>query len=1366
MINQILTWTACPNGYSPDGTMLRLSVAMSPRLYDTGIAGDTVLGNYPDFLTWPSIPITFAVAVGPADPAPVTITSPARVAARWTELFNATTVVQPYAYSSPSGQRFHSYPTDYLRAWHVATYANLANTSPTDYPTLAQLGLLPSSLAAPYGALPVTDEQAKEAIGEVNQLLDEGYQNPTGGGPTVFAIPPATAPAPLTDFEQAELFLQPLTTYPAPATYETTPKPTIPEIDFHQMISTLGNYPYLQRLLGLVWDLEVPVPSGMATVVPVSVTPTWGPLLAATTNVVVATEALSATFLAEARAANPEIANGYLRMSDPCFLAPGQPGYPVLELEVDGSTLKTLNFARGVYRAVSSWATAATPTSFALPALRSAGLGVARTGLALDFGTALQNTDALNGDVEADSPVTVYAEDVTRGFRIDVWDSVTDLWHQLCARVSAPSPGGYAFGIYPHRSIVPVPAGEEGWVQLGLTAGPQGGNNDSYLSELLLRWTGWSLIATRPGKHLDDAPDNALQAPQNNPPSTAFPLAVSFAAAPGTLPVLRYGWSYRFRARSVDLAGNSVPFDDAATAASFDWATGELLYGRMEPVPSPPVVPHDPRLPGDHLERIVIRSEFYDTPDDDADVTPSQRHIVPPSTTEQMAEEHGMVDTPAHAPDPTLYPTLAASANQTFTTAASIAANDGVQDPTALDQYYFPVDELTIPYLPDVFARGAVLQSVPGLPTPFQYPFGNPANPWPQTSGFRLLVHAGNQPPVPPSPGNNYALEVWIEKATFTTMRLSCYMQLNDVLSMGLWEWLNEAGLATPALQELAASGQHYMFTPYREVTLVHAVRQPLTIPQFTSPSAYRDLGKTFAYLNDTVQVDFQSSQKLDLYAQWEEPFDDGVNPIGAVYLQGNAPVDNVPLELFDPAPTSILISNSGPPGTPTWRHDFGDTKYRLVYYEAQSTTRFLEYFLENVEVTLTDANPTTVDPGGMATGTVVVTAVNGSNTVYEDTIDYTEDDAAGTITAIEGGGIIPIAGGSVSVSVAYVPPPVTRSSLEEIVSPATAEGYPVIVPSTDRPPAPDVRYVLPLFSFSDSETTSPYTITSTRTGNALRVYLGRPWFASGDGELLGVIVAQDYTKLATQFEPFATRYGTDPLFATNPVDPAPAWTDYLLAVEETLGVTLPESDTATTWDVAGHTVSFDTTHQLWYADIEIDTAALLASGGGPFDTYWPFIRLCLVRYQPNSLGGVECSSVVQVDAIKVATDRMATLTFPALNQVTITLTGVDYLEGPAPEQGQSAVTATVQQLVAGVTDADLMWQNVEGFSIALTSAIALGDTVTWSGTLSLPQDYTDQSFRIQLEEYELIPTENSSPTGGPPGTAVRVTYINTLQIS
>jgi hypothetical protein len=1350
-ISQTLLWTALPNGTKPGHPhTLRLSVFISPRL-SAPSSPRPELHLFPDFLDWPATNVSFKVTIGGKNAGPVAVTSPAPRSDLWTALFTAKTYVKPYDSKSLNGNKFHSYPAWWVRQFHASTYAHFAKASPTDWPSFDDLF---SNPPAPYGKLPFNQDLAERA----REVIESAYSSRKGS--RFGALIPAGSPEPLTDLTQAQLFLAPLTVAKNPHYKDLKPTPK-PSIDFHRMVSMLGEYPLLLRLFGIVYDLEVPLPGGLSPSVEVSVVPKWSPKLAATTNFEPTTGATMTgpqPFLPTPRGSDPEIFRGLLRLSDPAPTG-GQPAFPVIELEMDGSTLKTLNFAQGIYRAARGPSYTTQPENFALPALRSAGLSLAHTGQALDFGQTMSDTDSMNSAVDTSSPVSLAAEDVTRGFRIDVWDDRTNRWHQLCARTAAPKPGGYAIGSAPHTVVVPVPAGDEGWVSLGVASGPQGGSSDTYVPETILRWKGWSLVAPRPGKHLSDKPADGLQPDGNNPPNGEFPLQVAYAAEPGTLPVLRYGRAYRFRARAVDLAGNSVPFHSAPTPFSFQWSTGPKVpfrYGRLEPVISPPLIPHEPRTVGEHLERIVIRSEFWDSPD--SSVSPSMRHVTPPSTTEEMAEEHGVLDLPSGRPDPSLYSEIASRAGLTYATPSVVSSLGGLPDPNGFDQPYYPVDELAVPYLPDVFARGAALQGLPGGPTLLRIPFA--AGSWPNVRSFRLVVKAGAGAPTLPTAANGHALTVFAPKATFQPVRLSCFLKLADLRSLGLWEWLEEQGLATAGLAALAASGRHWMFTPYRELVIVHAVRQPLRRPRFTHPVISREIGKTFALLSDKIDVDTRSSIKLDILSQWDDPYDDGVNPKGSVLVHHNSPVGEIPLPLEVPPLNAIHTPSPG------LRHDFGDTKHRIVFYEAQATTRFLEYFVKTKKITLHGTAPTVVHAGGLATGATTVKSAGTPAVTYTPTVDYLEDDKAGTIARTPTS-TIPLKAGKAEVDVSFVPPPVIRTSLENPLKPATTAGYPLSIPSSARPAAPDVRYVLPVFSWA---TVSKATkVSSLRKGNALRVYLGRPWWSSGAGELLGVVIypvpigAAGYP---AGLEPFVTRYGRDPLKVTNPVKSVPTTKDFALRKAVGTGIQLVEAAAigpGLLVDIVGHEVGFDVDHQLWYCDIEIDTSTPNPNSPAPgadVFSYWPFVRLALVRYQPGSLKGVEVSRVVQADFVQIAPNRVATLTFPSATTVHVTVTGYGYSEGQVEDFGDE-VAVTVEEEIHGVTDPDLRWTAVSS-PVLLTSTFIGAEELSWTGKVTLPAARGSRPFRIRIEEREIYV--------GPGGTFApnyvpRVTYLDTLEI-
>jgi hypothetical protein len=1238
--------------------------------------------------------------------------SAAPSATLWNALFNSGTPVAPFNYQSITAQRLLSYPTSHVRQFFVNAYTQLASTTPTEWPD-GETQLLQGI----FSDLPTNDDKEQAVVDQLISLF------PPQGGP----IPQRGSPDAALDLEQAKLFLGTLTVPPpAPPPAPPPSPPPPPALDFHEALSLIARHPPLMRLLGLVVDLTIPVLSGLPNPVSVSVVPTWSPATP-DTDVTPTVMANSGSWLPAPRTSQPEIAQGYLRLSDP--------GYELIEMDLDGATLKMLNFAKTVANALGPFKSLDTPTSYAVPSLRSAGLSLARTASAAALHGTLQSSDSLNGAITSSSPITLHAEDVTQGYRIDVFDETESAWRRLCARSGAPSqgPGGYAIGSPP--TIVPVPSGDEGWVELGLLAAGGGSTTEQCLPETLIGWRGWSIVAPRPGDHLSSDKTDALQPPSYNPALGTFPLQIAYAATPGTLPVLRFGRTYRWRARSVDLAGNSITFSTDTSAAAFTWASAAGFYGRLEPVTTPTLVPTAVRTPGEHLEQLVIRSN-YDIPDNDPSIVPNSRWVAPPSTSVQLAEAHGALDGTAGVPQGSLYPTLAAADGLSFSTPSVMSAQGGTNDTQPLNEgqqwIYYSGSTLTAPYLPDVIARGAAFQFLPGTtavsPTTLCSFAGAP---WPGSQTFVLTVKAGSGAPDPPTAGNSFTLTVLAPKASITTVRLSSYFDAADLNVMTLWNWLVQAGLSSSSLSAQVLAGQHWMFTPYREMEIVHAVRQPLLPPQLPSVTPSRSLADTFALIDGSIPFDAQSSQRIDILAAWKEPFDDGTNPAGSVELAGNGRVGE--LEIALGSPNTIALN--------AMRHDFGDTKHRVVDYQALATSRFLEYFAEYATVNLSGTTPVTINAGGIAQGSLIVTDTTTA-LAYQSGVDFTENDTAGTIVRINGGAMPNPA----TVNVQYVVPLVTRSSLEPAANPPTPQGTPASIPSSARPAPPGVSYILPAFEWIKKSTSSQ--VKSDRAGNILRVYLGRPWWSSGEDEQLGVIVGDPPPGIGLPPEvvPLVTRYGRDPMFISGAVSANPSVSDFFNAADSQTGVILAEQiGTTPVVDVVGHTVKWDTAHQLWYADVGVFAGA----------SYWPFIRLALVRYQPNSLSGVEVSHVVQADFAQLAPDRSATLTFPTTTKVKVTVSGVGF--SFTAYEDTPLMTAAVETALPGVSDPELMWVQT-GAAVDLSASTVSGVT-TWTGTVTLPAARGTQPMRILVAEYEQYPVLETGDA------AQRVTYFDAISI-
>ena len=186
---------------------------------------------------------------------------------------------------------------------------------------------------------------------------------------------------------------------------------------------------------------------------------------------------------------------------------------------------------------------------------------------------------------------------------------------------------------------------------------PRQPDPDLYLHESVFGWDGWSLTVKRPGQPINNTAVSDPPQPDAVENPYPMPLVTHFDATPGTLPRLRIGRSYRFRARAVDLAGNSVREDDLVP----QHVTPVHTWRRWDPVPSPAVVPRRQFTEGESLMRMVIRSTLGVLPPAYVqlprvanlaghDTAPlayldaNERHVAPPIGSQQLAEWHGRFD--------------------------------------------------------------------------------------------------------------------------------------------------------------------------------------------------------------------------------------------------------------------------------------------------------------------------------------------------------------------------------------------------------------------------------------------------------------------------------------------------------------------------------------------------------------------------------------------------------------------------------------------------------------------------------------------------------------------------------------------------
>ncbi|GAA4818912.1 hypothetical protein [Streptomyces ziwulingensis] len=1353
-----LRWTVLPDGVvgkdAAGRDRIRFSVLITPVL-----TGSDRLDGYAGLTDWPrtlrGLTPSLALNVLDGDTVVATVTSltpddryPSADSDDWTSLFRAGTPVrQPRRLQAgavaPVRRTLRSYPGSAVHEHVTALYREVGveMTSrrigveaalrearecepPAPDPDVHQGWRFPSAhLAGLLIGEEVQDFAAdpRPMYEQLDELLGPaGDGGGGGGGPRVAADPGPDALTPRVMHRDGNPAYEPLAKPFAfaeahrffdrrSAPGERTAAPAAPEahrIDFHQACGLLGDYPELQRRFGLVVDLVCSVPDALADgrslQVGFDTHPDHHTLNAPGLRPRTRVRYVPGSRFEPLPADEDTLRTGVLNL--------GSDAWQVTDLDLDGSALKYVDYARAIKALrqgdVSDQEPARKQVGTGTPAARGGGLTVlCRAGdrrLADRIGA-----DGQRGAAAVDAEL--HAEDLVRGYRIDVGVASpageVDRWHSLCRRQ----------GVYTVRHPGEPPVAltvepDEGHVKASAVTATAPDADEIYGHQALFGWEGWSLVAPRPGKTigLRDQPEAA-----DPPVSADIPLETRFTARPGSLPALRYGHTYRLRARVADLAGNGL---DHTAAVPEDLVTPAVTYLRWEPVPQPVIVPTKPFNEGESAERLVIRSTVEDDGTEisarlysalRADVPDhgtrsgvdgldrgyrhrDERHLAPPKCAVRMAEEHGCYE-PAFGPDVPervrrrYFASAAREAGSFLDTVVTDPENPGlstdlllrreihvakhtVQDTEPLTRLplahrgaglktgEFVVhdgDRLLLPYLPDPLARGVCLRGLPGTTGNTLVPFSGP---WPQAKPFTLRVEEGEDEPRFQDTPLWRRLTVFLAKSETARVYLSCYLDAADLGLLNQWRLLTRsdywAALAQPDrdfIAQASAAGENWLLTPWVRLDLVHAVEKPLRAPELSRADIFRSQGETTARLSAELDTHADSTGQVDVHATWSEWTDDVTQP-GPRRFSHAAQLDETTVSPGDDRSSLFLP------------HEFGDTRHRELVCTPVATTRFREYF----HPTLT-ADPKLITRTGPGTG--------------------------------------------------------------------------VSVPSSRRPEPPDPVLLVPTFRWSRTVDRQRGRVTQTRTHAGLRLYLNRPWFSSGDDELLGVLLDPDRA-LSDQY---ATRWGIDPVWADTTPMPAPSAANFPNATTKVTGVPLAEStDTVPlSTSVAAFTPVFDEDRRLWYADIDIDPGTADATA------YFPFLRLAVARYQPFALPGQELSPVVPAEFAQLPPDR--TLTAGTVgNRPRLRLSGPTTFNhlggragtGLAAVAGSRRVRATLQKRTGGD---DLDWQPV-GDPVDLT---CVPDGTGYAWTVDFPDRPTEllARYRFLVEEHELYQSDEDTAT-------------------
>jgi hypothetical protein len=308
------------------------------------------------------------------------------------------------------------------------------------------------------------------------------------------------------------------------------------------------------------------------------------------------------------------------------------------------------------------------------------------------------------------------------------------------------------------------------------------------------------------------------------------------------------------------------------------------------------------------------------------------------------------------------------------------------------------------------------------------------------------------------------------------------------------------------------------------------------------------------------------------------------------------------------------------------------------------------------------------------------------------------------------------------------------------------------------RPEMPKLLYAVPVFEWS-TPPGSAGVIKRRRSGGGLRIYLDRPWFSSGDGELLGIVFKEgvDVLKLDDHLRRSVTFWGADPIWDANPIAARVEKAHFKHAVDSHSGPLLPDSSEIVT--VVGYTVDYDPVRKLRFADIQIEAG----------DTYWPFVRLALSRFQPKSVDGAYISPVVRADFIAVPPARQAEIVINP-GSVHLKVNGPVYFQSEVTETigrqllafGGSPQSTGLSEIEAVIEERDpaddpaneLNWKPIEATRTTLFQNPALPGE--WEGDVPLTGPLSSGLFRLTLKELEWFRTDDAD-SQEPPRDKIRV---------
>jgi hypothetical protein len=370
-----------------------------------------------------------------------------------------------------------------------------------------------------------------------------------------------------------------------------------------------------------------------------------------------------------------------------------------------------------------------------------------------------------------------------------------------------------------------------------------------------------------------------------------------------------------------------------------------------------------------------------------------------------------------------------------------------------------------------------------------------------------------------------------------------------------------------------------------------------------------------------------------------------------------------------------------------------------------------------------------------------------------------------------------------------------------------------VWLPATERPPKPEIDHI----GWVTAERSEDPGDRTRKISNICypRVYLARPWYVSGEDELVAVILApaetppsadpgyDPATAPSSYFDPLpassvtredaafmngtfddpavspvseiVTRWGRDPT-TTAITDTNALWT--LVPPQAFRGHVGRRAKLPLPWhekpsqpppalsnvSVVLYRPSFDQHTGSWYVDIAME--AMSVAGSAP---HMPFVRLALARFQPHALKGLELSEPVILNPIQLRARRTMTAEIEG-QSVEVSVQGNAYQHRAPFARDESALKDHIlprmnavlrrKTRAAGggsVASFDEKGESLRMHQIKPVPNSADANSLTWKWAFQLPAGSTPQDYTVRFDEVELhIPDSVLDASTPPP----EVTFV------